>query len=122
MESEKTMAVLTELLEEQKEIARVQAKTMMAIQELKIQTEGIESAVKNQKPIVTPVDIKPIQQTVERSIADIKFLVEMLGRKSQSNNMRVFLESDAKKWAVILIIALVFLTYLFCFAIHKQRA
>ena len=119
MESEKTMAVLTELLEEQKEIARVQAKTMMAIQELKIQTEGIESAVKNQKPIVTPVDIKPIQQTVERSIADIKFLIEMSGRKSESNNMRVFLESDAKKWAVYLIVVITFLTYLYWFVMHK---
>ena len=121
MENENMIAVLNEVLEEQKEIALVQAKTMMAIQELKIQTEGIESAVKNQKPIVTPVDIKPIQQTFERSIADIKFLIEMSGRKSESNNMRVFLESDAKKWAVILIVALAFLTYLYCFAIHKQR-
>ncbi|MCW3094352.1 MAG: hypothetical protein JWP81_5421 [Ferruginibacter sp.] len=60
-----------------------------------------------------------MQQTLENGIADIKFRVEMLTKKPESNNLRVFLESDAKKWAVILLVAITFLTYLYLFGIHK---
>ena len=119
MENEKMIAVFSELLENQKEIARSQREIMGVFQELKNQMEGIKSGMKNQKIDPAPLDIKPIQQTIERGIADIRFLAGMSRQKSASNNLRVFLESDAKKWAVYLLVAITFLTYLYWFVIHK---
>jgi len=119
MDNEKMMAVFTELLENQKEIAHAQTEIMGVFQELKIQMEVIERGLKNSKTDVTPVDIKPILQAVESGIADIKSLLEMSLQKTTTNNLRVFLESDAKKWAVILLVAVTFLTYLYLFGIHK---
>lgn len=119
MENEKMIVVLSELLDNQKEITRGQREMMSIFQELKSKMEGIESHVKNLKSDVTLVDIKPIRQAVENGIADIKLLVEMSRQKSTTNNLRVFLESDAKKWAVYLLVALTFLTYLYWFGIHK---
>ena len=82
--------------------------------------EGIEKEMKNQKTDLIPVDIKPIQQAVERGITDIRLSIHSQLQKPQSNNWRVFLESDAKKWAVILVVALAFLTYLYCYLVHKS--
>lgn len=119
MDNEKMMAVFTELLENQKEITRSQKEIMGAFQELKIQMEGIERGMKNQKASVTPVDIKPIQKSLERGITDIRLSIHRQLQKQEPNNWRIFLESDAKKWVVILLVAVTFLTYLYLFGMHK---
>jgi predicted RNase H-like nuclease (RuvC/YqgF family) len=119
MENEKMMAVLTELLEDQRQIASTQAETMRIVQQLKIKLEQIEAEVKSPKSDPASVNVKEIQHTLEKGIIDIKFQVDMLTQKLPTNNMRVFLESDAKKWAVILLVAITFLTYLYLFGIHK---
>jgi hypothetical protein len=62
-----------------------------------------------------PVDLKPIQQVVEKGISDIRIFLLTQQQKPASNNWRVFMESDAKKWAAYLIMALTFLTYLYLF-------
>ena len=118
MENEKMMAVFSELLENQKEIARGQRETLGVLQELKSKMEGIDSHVKNLKIEVTPVDIKPIQQSLERGITEIKLSINAQLKKPEQSNWRVFLESDAKKWAVYLVVALTFLTYLYCYSMR----
>jgi chromosome segregation ATPase len=119
MDNEKIIAVLTELLEEQKETSRSQAETAMAIEQLKTKIESVEEAIKSQQTATPQIDIKPIQQSIERNFAHLKLSMDILMQKPSSNNLRVFMESDAKKWAVYLLVATIFLTYLFCFAIRK---
>ena len=119
MDNEKIIAVLTELLEEQKEMTRSQAETMMAIQQLKAKIDSVEEAIKNQQAATSQIDLKPIQQSIERNFAHLKLSMDILMQKPPSNNLRVFMESDAKKWAVYLLIGLTFLTYLYWFSTHK---
>jgi len=119
MDNEQIVAVLTELLEEQKEMNRSQAETTVAIQQLNAKMESVEEALKSQQTTMPQIDLKPIQQGIERTLAHIKLSIDMLMQKPPSNNLRVFMESDAKKWAVYLLIATIFLTYLFFFAIRK---
>ncbi len=119
MDNEQILAVLTELLEEQKEMIRSQAETTMAMQQLKVKIEDVEDVIKKQQSVTPPMDLKPIQQSIERNFAHLKLSLDILMQKPPSNNLRVFMESDAKKWAVYLLVATIFLTYLFWFAIRK---
>ena len=119
MENEQIMAVLTELLEDQRRIASAQAETMRIVQQLKIKLEQIETDLQNPRWNTKSGDLKSVQQTLDNGITDIKFRIDMLRQKPPSNNLRVFFESDAKKWAVILIVAITFLTYLYLFGVHK---
>ena len=100
MDNEKIIAVLTELLEEQKVMTSSHAETSTAIQQLKTKIESVEEALKNQPTATPQIDLKPIQQGIERTLAHIKLSFDMLMQKPPSNNLRVFMESDAKKWAV----------------------
>ena len=120
MDNEKIIAVLTELLEEQKETTRSQAETTMAIQQLKVKMESVEDAIKNQQTATPQIDLKPIHQNIERVLAQVKLGIDVLMQKPPSNNLRVFMESDAKKWAVYCLVAVIFLTYVFCFALYKS--
>jgi hypothetical protein len=119
MESEQKMAVFSELLDNQKEIARTQKEIMVALQELNNRMDGIASSIKNQKLDIVPIDIKPIQQAVERGITDIRLSIHSQLQKPESNNWRVFMESDAKEWAVIFLIAFTSMTYVFCYLLIK---
>ena len=98
MENEQMMAVLTELLEDQRKIASAQAETMRIVQQLKIKLEQIETGLQTPGCDTKSGDLKSVQQTLDNGITDIKF---------------------AKKWAVILIVAITFLTYLYLFGVHK---
>lgn len=118
MENEKIMAVFSELLENQKEISRGQKENLRVLHELKSKMDGIESQVKNQKPVVTPVDIKPIQQSLERGITEIKLSIHAQLKNTEQSNWRIFLETDAKKWAVYLVVTLTFLTYLYYYLVR----
>ncbi len=120
MESEKMMAVFSELLDNQKEITRTQKEIIVVLQELNNQMDGLASSIKNQKLDTVPLDIKPIQQAVERGITDIRLSIHSQLQKPASNNWRVFMESDAKKWAAYLIMVLSSLTYLYLFVTHKR--
>lgn len=120
MENEKMVAVLTELLEEQKEISSSQKEIIDVLHRTKIQLEGIAAGIQSQKTDVGLVDLKPIQQSIEKGITEIRLSIHSQLQKQHSNNWRIFLESDAKKWAVILVVALAFLTYLYCYLVHKS--
>jgi len=99
-------------------MARGQRETLSVLQELKNKMDGIENSVKNRKSEVTPVDLKPIQQSLERGITEIKLSIHAQLKKPEQSNWRIFLESDAKKWAVYLVVALTFLTYLYSYSVR----
>jgi len=119
MESEKMMALFSELLDNQKEILATQKDELILLRKLSNEFEEIKNSIQNQKTEIVPIDLKPIQQAVERGITDIRLSIHSHLRKPESNNWRIFLESDAKKWTVYLIIALTFLTYLYLFGTRK---
>lgn len=119
MESEQMMAVFSELLDNQKEILAAQKDELILLRKLSNEMEEIQSSIQNQKTEIVPVDLKPIQQAVERGINDIRIFLLTQPQKPDSNNWRVFMESDAKKWAAYLIMVLTFLTYLYLFATVK---
>ena len=95
MENEQIMAVLTELLEDQRRIASAQAETTRIVQQVKNKLEQIESEVKNTKSDTASANVKQIEQTLKIGITDIKYSIERLWQKPPANNLRVFLESDA---------------------------
>jgi len=113
MENENIMAVFSELLENQKEIARAQKDMTAFVQEFKPQLEKMESSILSRSPMVERVDIKPILQAIERSVTELKNSIHLEGQNQHSDNLRVFLESDAKKWAVYLLVSLTLLTYVY---------
>jgi hypothetical protein len=102
MENEKIIEILTEVLEEQKEMNRSQTEVLKAVKEQKNNTDTVS-----------------VQNSIDKVISEMKLLVEISKPKPQSNNLRIFLESDAKKWAVYLLVAFTFLTYLYLYAIRK---
>lgn len=118
MENENMMAVFSELLENQKEIARGQRETLSVLQELKSKMDGIAGQMKNRNVEVTPVDIKPIQQSFERGITEIKLSIHAQFKNPEQSNLRIFLESDTKKRAFYLVVALTFLTYLYSYSVR----
>jgi multidrug efflux pump subunit AcrB len=120
MESEKMMAVFSELLDKQKEIMATQKDELIILRKLSNEMEEMKISIQNQKAEIVPVDLKPIQQVVEKGISDIRIFLLTQQQKPGSNNWRVFMESDAKKWAAYLIMAVTFLTYLYLFATHKK--
>ncbi len=120
METEEMMALFSKLLDNQKEILAAQKGQLSLLSKLSNEMEEIQSGIQNPKTEVVPVDFKPIQQVVEKGISDIKIFLLTQPQKPESNNWRVFMESDAKKWAAYLIIMLSFLTYLYLFATHKK--
>jgi hypothetical protein len=105
--------VLKEFVEEQGKINKANADIITAINKLTVKVNDFTEILKNQKVIVPAPDTRPMQQIVEKGMAEIGALTETTLQRFRSNNMRVFLESDAKKWAVILILGIVFMTYVY---------
>jgi len=120
MESEQMMAVFSELLDNQKEILATQKEMMNVFRKLSNEMEEMKCSIQNQKAEIVRVDLKPIQQVVEKGISDIRILLLTQQKKPESNNWRVFMESDAKRWAAYLIMVLSFLTYLYLFVTYKK--
>jgi len=119
MEIEKTMIVLTEILEDQKEIMSLQKEVIETMKAFKESLQKIESSATNPQTRGESIDIKSAEQLFEKEISELKILRENLKQKTTQNNLRVFLESDAKRWAVYAVVALTFLTYLYWFSVHK---
>lgn len=120
MESEQMMAVFSELLDNQKEILTAQKEVTNGLRKLSNEMEDMKISIQNQKAEIVRIDLKPIQQVVEKGISDIRIFLLNQQQKPESNNWRVFMESDAKKWAAYLIIALTFLTYLYLFVTRQK--
>jgi hypothetical protein len=62
--------------------------------------------------ITVEADTRPVQKIVESAILKINFMIENVLDKKRPNNLQAFFQSDAKKWAVILLVTVIFLSYL----------
>lgn len=64
---------------------------------------------------VSPPDIKPFTQRLENGIERIGLLISEKLNKRKLDKLETFLQSDAKKWIVILLLGFAFLTYLYMY-------
>lgn len=119
MENEQILTVLAEVLEEQKEMNRCQLETMELLKTMSVELSQRVHGSTGLNAGVAKFDIKVFEQAIESLRNDLKIWAADHRLNNQQNNLRVFIESDAKKWAVYLVVALVFLTYLYWFLIHK---
>lgn len=119
METEKMMIILTELLEDQKEIMKQQQQTFGLVESLNNSINDINNRTTDTGLDKVEIDYKPLQEYLEKSIGEIKHVVDIGRQKQVQNNLRIFLESDAKRWVVYLIVSLTFLTYLYWIIIRK---
>ena len=62
MENEKMIAVLTELLEDQKGTARSQAELMEMMQSIIVKLDGVAATINDKEDDTPKLDVKPIQQ------------------------------------------------------------
>ena len=81
-------------------------------------TVGSFSEKLTTQKITVETDTRPVQKIVESAFLKINFLMENALEKKRPNNLQVFFQSDAKKWAVILVVVFTFLTYLYWFSLH----
>jgi len=81
-----------------------------------------DEKLKNLTINVREPDTRPIKEIVEKGFKDANQILDLRLNKVRENNWRLFLQSDAKKWVVILLIAALFLTYLYLFAIRLVNA
>ena len=116
--NEKLEILLEEFTDEQKSANEKYDDMVKAFNELSNKVNNFEATLKNHKVIVSEPDIQSMQQTVERGKEEIKLIVEASLKKNRSDHWRIFLESDAKRWLVYLLIGLAFLSYLYFFCVH----
>ncbi|MBO9200230.1 MULTISPECIES: hypothetical protein [Niastella] len=106
--------------EQSEELAKLsqQMQDLISIEKtVKSEVDSFSKKLATQK-ITVETDTQPIQKMIESAFIKINFIIESQLYKKQPNNLQVFFQSDAKKWAVILVVAVIFLTYLYWFSIH----
>ncbi|WP_205513022.1 hypothetical protein [Longitalea arenae] len=110
-----------------KEQAEEQAKTNQLLRDqtamihlLRTEVSTFSEKLDNQR-ITVNTDTSPIQEIMKRGISNINFVAEKTLDKQRSNIWHIFFQSDAKKWAVILVVAITFLTYLYLFCSNWLR-
>jgi hypothetical protein len=106
-----------------KEQAEEQAKTNQLINDLitkvnllRNEVSGFNEKLDNQN-ITVKTDTQPIEEIITGGILKISLMIERVLDKQRSNIWQIFFQSDAKKWAVILAVAITFLTYLYWFSL-----
>lgn len=67
----------------------------------------------NKTATVIPSDFKSYLQNLEKGMQRVEWLIAEKLNKYKSNKLETFLQSDAKKWIVILALGFTFLTYLY---------
>jgi hypothetical protein len=110
--------VLNEILEQQKEANKINSGIIEALNHLSGKVSSFDEKLGNQTINVREPDTGPIKEIVEKGFKDANQILDLRLNKVRESNWRLFLQSDAKKWVVILLVAILFLTYLYLFATH----
>lgn len=105
--------VLKNQLEEMEKNSQVLSDAVTAINELRSAMNRLESKLENQDVTTTAPDILSFQKSIENKTEEIKRLIIKLYQPPRPTTFQVFLQSDAKKWLVILVTSILFLTYLY---------
>lgn len=96
--------VIKELVEEHIKTNYIVGNVVTGLSDLRNKLSGITQKLEQTTAsAVNEADIKRIQQIIDKGIFDIRLIITEYSGKSKPNNFQVFLESDAKKWTVILI-------------------
>lgn len=114
--------VLNEILEQQKETNKINTGIIDALNHMSGKISSFEEKLKNQTINVREPDTRPIKEIVDKGFKDTNQLLDLKLNKVPENNWRLFLQSDAKKWVVFLLVAILLLTYLYLFATNLVNA
>lgn len=113
MEKEELEIVLKELLEEQAAISRQLTDLLGSAKEIKTELVMLRENTEKEEPGAATETLKGLQQNSVHLFAEIRKLQQQRELQNRENNFQIFLKSDAKKWLVILVVSLFFLTYLY---------
>ncbi len=112
MENTNIELTLNEISEELKSSIEAIRQHANSIEHLTERFNEFENFLKNQEIVVPETDTKPMERIVSNGLVDISSNVSNALKKVQSNNVKVFFESD-KNWIVWIILGVFFLTYFF---------
>ncbi len=86
---------------------------------LRSELSAFQERQENKKIATQPPDIKPLMQAFDKGIQKIEWLITEKVSRYKFNKLEAFLQSDAKKWIVILALGFTFLTYLYWYLIRS---
>lgn len=86
---------------------------------LRSEVSAFQEKQENKTPTITPADFKPYWQNLEKGIQKVEWMITEKFSRYKFNKLEAFLQSDAKKWIVILILGFTFLTYLYWYLIRS---
>ena len=115
---ETLVLAVKEQLEEQVKTNQSLADCLTAVNLVKSAVDNIHEKLNDQNLTLSEEDKKFIEKTIKQQFSDFRNYIELTLGKVRANNLQLFLQSDAKKWLVILIIGCLFLTYLYYFGLH----
>ena len=115
---ETLVLAVKEQLEEQVKTNQSLADCLTAVNLVKSAVDNIHEKLNDQNLTLSEEDKKFIEKTIKQQFYDFRNYIELTLGKVRANNLQLFLQSDAKKWLVILIIGCLFLTYLYYFGLH----
>ncbi len=119
METEVLQTVLTELLQEFKEVKQQQAETTKALLEMKNKVAGFDQKLGDVKVVTPAVNVQPITAVIENGLDKIKSTIEAQP-KSITKQFRVLLfpEYNAMAYYKVVLGRVLFWTLMFLIATY----
>jgi hypothetical protein len=111
MDSPNLELVLTELLEENRQINLNNNNIIEVINRLTDKVDKFQEQLKNIKLSAPEIDTRSIKEIIEKSYMDLNKLLDQKLIRVHESNWKVFWMSNAKTWIVYLILGTIFLTY-----------
>lgn len=110
-EIQKLELVVRDLMEELKEVNKGNRDIIESINHLSAKVSSLEEKLENIEITAPTIDTQSIKENIEKGLIDLRQFMDFKLNRSRESNWRIFLQSDAKKWAVYLILGIVLLTY-----------
>ena len=111
--NETLILAVKEVLEEQAKINLHLNDQGTAINIIMEKVNLLSKKQENKNSLAPEQIVEPIKKVIQQKFADLKFEMDLLRVKAPVNNLQLFLQSDAMRWIVILIVCCLFLTYLY---------
>ena len=104
------------------ELVKLNQKTQEQVATINLMRSELSAFQENQEnkiATVTPSDFKRHWQNLEKGIQRVEWLITEKFSRYKFNKLETFLQSDAKKWIVILLLGFTFLTYLYWYLMRS---
>lgn len=105
--------VLKEMHDELATLNQKMQEQVATINLMRTELSAFQERQENKTATVDLSDIKQYWQDMKKEIRRVEWLITEKLSKYKSNNLEIFLQSDVKKWIVILALGFTFLTYLY---------